>query len=257
LTVSNASGASVASGTSVKVNVGGFTNPTNPNTTFYARILTYATATTGYTDSGTIASAVDAGGVALSTTSQISVSGTVQETLTFCVSGEAITDCTVTAPPTLELGHGDPKVLDTTDVDKVDAFSQISTNAGGGASIRIKNSNSCAGLMRAGAADCDIASVASSGSPITIANGEAKFGLQVVSSGGNMGTLTTAGDYAGTGDAFGLDADVTSTYGSVVASSDGVLDGVNTTYTFGAGASNTTPAGVYTATMTLIATGTY
>src|SRR5262249_37516234 len=64
----------------------GVTNPATTNTTFYARILTYATqaAAEGYT-STSVGSPVDAGGIALSTAEQITITAKVQERLTFCV----------------------------------------------------------------------------------------------------------------------------------------------------------------------------
>jgi hypothetical protein len=50
---------------------------------------------------------------------------------------------------------------------------------------------------------------------------------------------------------------VTSTFGSTICSTDGPVYRVNTSYTFAATAALTTPAGIYTANMSMIATGTF
>ncbi len=62
---------------------GGVTNPTAQNTTFFARISTFSDA--AWT------TAVDTGTVAASTAQQITVSATVDETLTFCTGTSGIT----------------------------------------------------------------------------------------------------------------------------------------------------------------------
>jgi hypothetical protein len=244
------------------------TGVTNPSAvgTFYARMFTYATA--GAVDSyddETPGTHVDDGAAAMSTAQQVSVSGTVMETLTFCVSGPVSaappTTCSSTTAPTLTLGHGTPATLDASAIDTGVAYSLVSTNAGGGISIRMKNSNACGGLSKDNGSNCQIAAANSGGAtPESFSNGESKFGMRAASTGGT-GTLTIDSTYS-SGTDYGMDTttsdnNVTSTYGSEVASSTGVLDGVRTDYTFAAGASNTTPAGLYTATMSLIATGTY
>ena len=62
------------------------TNVTNPTTvgTFYARILTYTTTTTGYSP-GSEGSYSDYGGVALSTAAVITITSKVSEQISFCV----------------------------------------------------------------------------------------------------------------------------------------------------------------------------
>lgn len=249
----------------VTIDLTGVTNPSTVGT-FYARILTYSTA--GAVDSyvdATPGTHVDEGGVAISTANQVSVSGTVQETLTFCVSGKvsnlAPTSCSSTSVPALTLGHGTPQSLDASAIDTADAYSFVSTNAGSGIAIRMKNSNSCGGLSKDGGTTCQIAAAnAGAATPETLTSGEAKFGMRAAVSGGT-GTLTVQAPYS-SGTDYGMDtqsanSSVTGTYGSLVASSTEVLDNVGTTYTFAAGAANSTPAGLYTATMSLIATGTY
>jgi hypothetical protein len=240
------------------VDIGNIDNPSTVGT-FYARIYTYANNTFGgYTGPATanLGTTLDEGSVALSTTNQVSVSGTVQETLTFCVASVAIaTSCAVNAPgnlPALELGDGDPKVLTTTP-STGNLYSELSTNAANGASIRMRTSNTCGGLMRAGASVCDIAAIGDAVAPLS----GASFGLRVTSAGGldAVAPYNNATQY-GMDDETALE-NVTTAYGDIVAESDDVLDAVDTTYTFAAQAGNTTPAGLYTANLTLIAVGTY
>ncbi|MBP7806992.1 hypothetical protein KA047_00660 [Candidatus Saccharibacteria bacterium] len=77
---------------------GAITNPTAQNTTFFARITTYSDA--AWT------TAVDSGVVAASTAQQISVSATVDETLTFCsgTSGVSTSSCSGATGSAVSLG---------------------------------------------------------------------------------------------------------------------------------------------------------
>lgn len=244
-------------GGEVTISLTGVENPSEVGS-FYARIVTYASSAAVDTYSATNpGTTVDEGGVALSTTEAVSVSGTVQETLTFCVTATDITapqnDCDdAVDDPVLELGEGDPKVL-TTSPSTGNLYSKISTNAANGASIRMKTSNNCGGLKREGATGCDIAAVGTAPSALS----GAQFGMRVSIAGDG---LTAEAPYNHASD-YGMDdqsaENVTTTYGDVVAKSTGVLDAVSVTYTFAAQAANTTPAGVYRADLTLIAVGTY
>ena len=51
--------------------------------------------------------------------------------------------------------------------------------------------------------------------------------------------------------------DVTGVFGSLISMSTVPLDGIENTLTFAATATVTTPAGLYSANMTIIATGTF
>jgi hypothetical protein len=261
----------IAGGSTVTLELGGITNPSTLGT-FYARVYTYAddsfgSTTTGYTDPTSVGDDIDYGGIALSTVSAIGVTARVQEELTFCVAGAAITsNCANAAsnPPALTIGHGSPTlILDSTAVDTATAYMQTSTNAQSGVVVRMKNSNGCGGLSDDSGATCGIppGNTAFTSADTGGSTGNADYGMDVAVNSDGIGTLSptspydTAGSYAmaytgaGTG--------VTSTYGSQIASSTGVLSNVDNTLTFAATAANTTPAGIYTADMALIATGTF
>jgi hypothetical protein len=58
-------------------------------------------------------------------------------------------------------------------------------------------------------------------------------------------------------DATTANSNVSSTYGSIIQTSTAPSANSTSTLTFGATASATTPAGLYTATMVLVCTGTF
>lgn len=258
-------------GQQVTVELTGITNPeeTDP---FYARIVTYADDTNAskYTPTdvdGTDGTYFDEGTVALATTENIGVTGSVLESMIFCASGpngggtSPITSgCTGTlTPPSVALGDEDG-VLGT-ELSEGTIYSQISTNAASGAVVNLKsNTTGCGGLERAGATDeCDITPVTTAG---TIDEGDAKFGLKLANINNGSGTINPVADYSTTNYFMHYDEQeevgVTSTYGDPIYNtnskpiSDGSVD-----LTFGANVSNDTPAGTYSATLSLIATGKF
>lgn len=256
----NATG--IAAPATVTLELGGITNPSTVGS-FYARIYTYSDTTWGgYTSPTSIGTDVDYGGIALSTANSVSVSAKVQEQLVFCVSGVSMTsNCGGMTPPALTIGHGSPTViLDGSQVDTATAYMQTSTNAQSGVVVRMRNGNSCGGLSSDGGTTCNLP--AAGATAITFSAGTADYGMNVDAGSGSIGTVAPTAPYdqnattkyamdttAGTG--------VTSTYGDQIASSTGVTSNYNNTLTFAAAASNTTPAGIYTATMGLVATGTF
>ena len=264
------------------ITISGITNPSSVGT-FYARILLFTNANIGtYTSAASPGSYADYGGIALSTTNAITITAKVQETLTFCVTNNdpngvsswtACSDNNATAAPALELGTGSPKVLGQT-IDTGSVYSMVSTNASGGAAIRLRSSNQCTGLSTDGNT-CSIAGIggANSGAGggsggIAMQAGVANFGLDVDNYPVNnlpspaVGTFNPDDDYDNTqNNYYTMLNDVTSTYGSDIASTIGqttnVAYALGGKYTFAATAALTTPAGIYTANFSMIATGTF
>ena len=257
----------------ITVDLNGITNPTNAGP-LYARIVTYNTAANADAyvslNADSDANVVDYGGAAISITNSIGVSAAVLETMTFCVSGSAINiNCTNVTAPTLALGEtvGDSVALVPTAVSTGTVYTQISTNAVGGAVIRLKSSAlGCGGLMRAGAPTaCDITPALDDG----ISAGDAKFGVRTSAAtdtnganaagilqpvtGSNYNNSTYALNYT-VGDASG----VTSVFGDpFLDTNNAPANNKNMALTFGASASNSTPAGLYSADISLIATGRF
>lgn len=263
----------LTAGVSSTVAIAGIDNPDAAGAV-YARIVTYAndTAALAY-GSTTLGSAIDQGAAAFSITDTVGVSGAVLETMTFCVSGAAIDPNCVDAddtPPTVKLGTqvGDSTVLSATELSTGSIYSQISTNAASGAVVNLKsNATGCGGLLRAGApSECDIAPADGTVADADF-DGQALFGIKVTGAtsdaNGAFGIVAASGY---TASAFLLNFDsaatpttgVTSPYGDPVLDTAGApANNKNAQITFGASVANNTPAGLYSADFSLIATGKF
>ena len=263
-------GGTISVSQNISVALSGIANPSNPGA-LYARIITYDTKARAleYTSEDVKTGTVDSGSVAISITDTIGVGGAVLESMTFCISGAAISaNCAGTQPPVLTLGESDGVVtaLSPDHVSTGGIHTQLSTNAANGAVISLKSGAfGCGGLKRAGApAACDILPALRTG----ISEGQAKFGvktslatdtgsdplgvLQPVA-GSGYNTSTFALNYA-SGDATGI----TSTYGDPFLDTDGApANNKNMILIFGVSVSNNTPAGAYSTDLSMVATGTF
>jgi len=262
----------VAAGTitasqNIDVTFDGITNTTAAGP-LYARIGTYATAGAAETDVQVrTASAVDKGGVAISITPTIGVSGAVLESLTFCVANATISaNCGDAASnlPVLRLGEtvGSTVALDSTHLSTGILYTQISTNAASGAVVYLKSANTCGGLKRVDASGCDIAAALTS----TFVAGDAKFGVRTGTASGTgsnpTGTIRAAGVYDNTNYKFNYLANnltgVTSPMGDLFLDTNSLpANNQNMALTFGASVSNSTPAGNYSNSLSMIATGKF
>lgn len=264
----------VTTAVSPSVEISGITNP-NVAGTLYARIVTFDTTVNAanYTSTeATPTGSVDMGGVALSITDKINVSAAVLESMTFCLSGNAISEnCggTLTAPVlTLGANTGAGIALDPNSVYTGTVNTQLSTNAVGGAVVRLKSSaTGCGGLIRAGApsaaAGCGIAPAQST----DIAAGEAKFGVKTTAAVGAgtgfNGVLQPASGSVYNNSTYAMryvnETDgVTSTYGDAFLDTNNApVNNMGMALTFGASSSNSTPAGTYSADLSLIASGKF
>ncbi len=257
-------------------------------------VYTPASSSGGATTTG---SYVDWGGAALSTVQTLSLTATVMETLTFCDSGGTITNCGTTSTPSLILGRGTPQTISASNVDGGLLYTQISTNAlnGVGVALKVTSSTTCSGLSMNGGSTCGIpAKTVGASAPTAgaITSGTAAIGMCVEAGSGitaqvpyNGSCSGVSGNYNVTGagsttDTFGLN-DSTSgtstsfgstwigtwgtwandtpfyTYGSLIFTSSAPLNSINDPLEFATTAANTTPAGIYTANYTLIATGSF
>lgn len=275
--MSNSTGFGVTAGTQYSFAITGVTN-TSELGTFYARLITYDTDTlpAAYTHAAPGAYQ-DYGGFALSTAYVIQVTAKVQETLTFCVSGSTTpppgaptspSNCTSTVVPAITLGHGTNNTLDTSAVDTNSVFTVTSTNALHGATIRMHTSNACGGLSIDNGVTCGILPVNAGGAtPGAITAGQAFFGMRCNDSTNadpilSVGAITCDTNYNdGNVNHYGMDStsldNVTTTYGDRVASSNAPVNLLINKYDFAASAAATTPAGIYTTNLAMIATGTF
>ncbi len=271
-------------GDAVQFEITGVVNPSTIGT-FYARIMTYDTEAEaqGYTLANEEAGGpvVEAGGIALSTADLITVEAKVQERLTFCVytSAATYTDCSGNATNPVILGDVNGVLSSTQPSISKDAKYNITTNAGNGATIRLKGDTLASGAF---SVDAIGDAAAGDGVPAVYASGTEMFGLCTYedASSTEAGITPTAeydggagAECSGTTDGQGaandnsaeftffLDGDPTgtaidSTYGDSIATktagdfSTGIL-------VFLGGVDNTTEPGIYTTTLDFIATGRY
>jgi hypothetical protein len=265
----------MTAGVAVTVDLEGITNPSTTDP-LYARIVTYdggsATATTsanGYTSVNPDAAGThkDDGGVAISITDTVGVSGAVLESMTFCAASVTITqDCgdANTHLPTLKLGEtvGGTVALVPGTTSTGDIYTQISTNAASGATVWLKSGVACGGLKRLEVATCDITP-----SVDGISAADAEFGVKTAASTTDTGS-NASGTYQATngynsstyllnwisGNATG----VSSAYGDqILNTANAPVNNKNMKLTFGAQINNSTPAGLYSADLSLIATGKF
>ncbi|RYF29242.1 MAG: hypothetical protein EOO17_02095 [Chloroflexi bacterium] len=258
----------------VSVTLDGINNPTVTGP-MYARILTFETSTqaNAYTSQAPGAGKIDDGGVAISITDTVGVSGTVQEALTFCVARATITGVCANAsanPPTVAIGEdlGNSIVaLSATAVSTGNIYTQLSTNAVGGAVVNLKSTTPCGGMKRVSAAGCDIAPALKTG----LLAGEAKFGVLVnqeadttnpAAPANGVLQANTASGYNDTSYVLNYLANnstgITSPFGDPILDTNGApANGKNARLTFGASISNNTPAGAYASNLSLIATGKF
>jgi hypothetical protein len=259
--------------TPITFTISGVTNPSSTGT-FYARIITFDTdahATAQYTVSGTtrgttLTNLKDSGGVALSTAAAITVTARVMESISFCVYpdvwpiGGAAGSGVCGNTPSLELGTGSPAVIDSLAVYTGKIKFDLSSNATNGVNVRLKGNTLTSGANTIAAVN------AGGGTAGTITAGTAGFGLQVPTT-TNTGGVTPVGQVKADANydaasGYGFDTtsvdNVTTTYGDIIANSNSApLNQITVPVTYGATASITTPAGIYTSNEQMIATGTF
>jgi hypothetical protein len=257
-------------------------NVTNPSTlgSFYARIITYDTQAhaNSYTATALGSGVTDAGGVALSTVQQITITSKVQEVITFCVYTSAFDSgaCSGTGS-TVTLGNNNGVLSTQGAFVDINTKYDIQSNALHGVNIRFTGTVPTSG-SNVIEASANSGMGANAATAYTSNGGNPQFGLCTWAAGGTtanltpsapydgggLGTCSTLSQSAGTSSystpgavTFGFDTPAASgTYGDILASSvagpyaEGEIG-------FVGNISNTTVAGIYTTTLTFIATGTY
>ena len=277
-TTSPESTTTVNANTTITIILTSFQNPsytsctggTPPNCTFYARILTYNSnwPVTNYTATNIGTSQlVDDGGVALSTNQAITITSKVQEQLTFCV----YTGATCSAGGgSVTLGDTQGVLYTTGPFTDIHTTYTVSTNAVNGLTIRMLGNTLTSGTNTINAIG---------GTATASASGTSQFGLcswissqtsmtLAIQSPYNNANCNTTTQTAGTGTTGGVSGSpqfafdttqTTTTYGASLAvaaaaasagSATGVIAMLGNT-------SVTQQAGLYTTTLTFVATATY
>ena len=222
------------------------TNPNYSCTTasaceFYARILTYSAPVT-YT-TGDQTSILDEGGVAMSLSTEFTVSATVEESINFCVYADTYA-CGGTT--NITIGSGTPPVLsDTTAYYSPEDFDLV-TNASKGAIVSVLG-----GTLTSGSGST-IPANTTTGTALT-AGTAGQFGLYLTLT--SCSAMTAAANY--TTSTAGVYYGATATTSSEIASSTAPDSACTVKVNYGAIAGTTTPSGVYSTSQQLIATSTY
>jgi len=215
---------------------GNVTNPTAQNTTFYARITTYSDA--AWT------TAVDTGTVAASTAQQITLSGTMDESLVFC-TGTSITgtNCGTVAGSSVSFG-----TFSSTAASTGTSVMAASTNGATGYAITVNGTTLTSGGNTISALATQTAS----------STGTEQFGLNLR----DNATPNVGADPSGSGGGsysanYGTADQFRFVTGDTVASSGGATNANAFTVSYLVNVGGATEAGTYTATMTYIATATF
>jgi hypothetical protein len=219
---------------------GNVQNPTTSNQTFYARISSFSGATwTG---------AVDTGVVAGSTASQITLTGTMDESLVFC-AGTSITgtNCGTIAGTAVSFG-----TFSSASTSSGTSVMAASTNGGTGYAITVNGSTltctACAGTPTIGALSTQTA--ASVGSP--------QFGLNLRSNATPSVGSDPSGSGSGTYSAnYGTANQYRFVTGDSVATASGSTNANTYTASYIVNVPGSQAAGTYTATMNYICTATF
>jgi hypothetical protein len=229
--------ANVTASTAVSYTLGSITNPSATNTTFYVRLITY-TGTDGATGP------VDDGTVAASTAQQITLTGTMPESLVFCV-GTSITgtDCGTISGTAINFGFFSPASATTGT-----SVMAVSTNAQSGYSVTINGTTLTSGAN----------TIAALGTQSASSPGTSQFGANLVSNTApSVGANRTGDTNANPTANYGTANQFRFVTGDSVASSSQPTNATAFTVSYLVNVEGKQAAGVYTATMTYIATATF
>jgi hypothetical protein len=244
----NATGSALSSATNYTIIITAVQNPQLANTEFYTRITTYTGAAAG-TPSGE----TDFGGEALSTGTLLSESATVQESLVFALGQSGTTCANVAGGGTVTMSNSSPMGTSTTA--KGNAIMCANTNAQTGYVIQYS------GTPFAGGGTTFPTVPNNPG--FTIATGSQQFGFNMMNNASSFGAAVSggAGVCAGASSAYctidKYNYDATGTYVTIANTASAPSADSIYTLSFAADIDVAVKSGVYTATQTFVATGTF
>jgi len=209
---------------------GNVTNPSATNSTYFARLTTYSDA--GWT------TAIDTGTVAAATAGQITVTATVNETLTFTL-----------ASATVALG-----TLSTGSTGSGTSTMTAATNGTSGYAITVNGTTLTSGLNTITA----MGTQSTNGSATTSATNTSQFGLNLRSN----ATPAIGSDVSGSGSGtYGTNYGIANNFrfftGDTVATASGPTNSNTFTVSYIANIAGSTLPGNYSTTLTYIATATF
>jgi hypothetical protein len=222
------------------------TNPSTTNNTFYVRITTYtANNFSGSDDTGTVAA---------STAQQITLTGTMDESLVFCV-GASGANCSALTSSGGAVSFNDRFSSTTTRYATSEMIA--STNGVSGYVVTINGStltcSACSGTPTIAA----MGTQSANGAATTSSTGSAQFGLNFR----NNATPDVGADKSGGSGDYGTNYGTVDNFrffsADTVASATGPSDATQFTASYIVNVPGSQAAGTYTATMTYIATATF
>ena len=247
--------AAIPAGTALTYQLNTITNPTDENTSFYVRITTFESvnATTGAKDIGTVAA---------STSTQIILSGTMPESLTFCTGGAISTvggvpDCTSATSGSIEFSD----LFSPSSTSTASSQMAASTNANTGYVITVNGPTLTSGTN-------EIPPMAAAGVGV---KGSGQFGMNLKANTGATSTIPVGSEIGDVSNGVERKAQSLTGYDTVdtfkFTSGDTIADSANG----GAGPTNSQIytasyivnvearqiAGTYTTTLTYICTATF
>ena len=234
--VSNGTVPSVPAGTLVTLNLGGLVNPSATNTSFFIRVTTFSG-----TDGAT--GVVDKGTVAVSTAQEVQLTGITPEILIFCVGTTVTTNCNSMTGSIIDFGDFSPQSTSAGT-----SVMQASTNASGGYSITVNGTTLASGVNTIPALAAQTPSTAGTG----------QFGLNLRSN----ATPTFGADPTGAGSGvftgtYGAPNQYRFNSGDPVATAALPTNANTFTSSYIVNIGGSQAAGVYTSTMTYIATANF
>ncbi len=276
--------AAVPTGTTISFDVGdvaafdGVVNPSVTNQSYYMRVITYATAAGAQAYvTGSPGTHIDDGGLALSTAQQVTINARVQEKLIFCTSTalDPGAQCTGLSGSTVDLGVLDTGTVNVASTESNPAYVQITTNASQGATISYIGDTLKVGSATCSDADTDLEGATEVDTDVCInydndptggtyttllAPTNEQWGMAITAitddAAGATSNLAAIAAYDDTGAAgeYAFDAntvtEIANTTNTVASSEQLEID-------FAATAEITTPTGLYSSTLTFIATSTF
>jgi len=246
---------SVSAGTVVSYHLNSVTNPTATNQTFYVRLSTYvATTPTGGT--------VDTGSVAASTATQIFLTGTMPESLVFCVGGtvsttSSVPDCSTATSGAVSFNQ----LFSPTDTATATSQMAASTNAGSGYNITVSGTTLTSGSNT-------VTAMVAAGLGI---HGVSQFGMNLKANTTLTSTIAIGNEVNPTSNGTNYRGQAIAAYNTVdnfkFVNSDSIANSANGgaggtdaqifTVSYIVNVPGSQPAGTYTTTLTYVCTPTY
>lgn len=230
----------------VTVQWNGVHNPTAVNLTYYLRVTTYSD--TAWT------TPLDTGVVAVSTSQAISLSGTMDESLTFCTGASGSTCSAMTsAGGAASFSQHFSSASTTTATSTMLA----STNGVSGYVVTVNGSTLTCGTCAGSPTIAAMGTQSTNGSATTSTTGTAQFGLNLRDNATpNIGTDKSGGS-GNYGTNYGIVDNFRFFTGDSVATAAGPSDNTLFTVSYIVNVPGSQTAGTYTATMTYICTATF